>query len=230
MAKTQDNIGKSYKNNKRYLPKVILAVAFLGLASFGGFYFFQYQTVNDKYQEATLSVDDKNKRTANEVAKLIELPKDETPIVYVVKDKDKLLTTKSAKQFFENAKNDDVVLAYQKGDTAIIYRPGEKRIVKTDSYQKFVAASSPATIAIIAPTSTQDSIASNLEQKVSNAQIVTKLTPKVPLTTGIVVDLSGTEADDAKTLAEILGYTVGQLPEGEQKPEGVTFIVIAPTT
>ncbi len=230
MAKTQDNMGKSYRKSKSYLPKVILAVAFLGLASFGGFYFFQYQTVNDKYQEATLSVDDRNKRTTNEVAKLIDLPKDETPIVYVVKDKDKLTTTKSAKEFFENAKNDDIVLAYQKGDTAIIYRPSEKRIVKTDSYQKFVAASSPATIAIIAPTSTQDSIAGNLEQKVSNAQIVTKLTPKVPLTTGIVVDLSGTEADDAKTLAEILGYTVGQLPEGEQKPEGVTFIVIAPTT
>jgi hypothetical protein len=190
----------------------------------------QYQRVNNKYQELSMTVDEKNKRTAAEVAKLIDLPKDETPVVYVVKDKEKLTTTKAAQAFFEKAKNDDVVLAYQKANLAVIYRPSGKLIVKTDDYQKFVAASSPITVVIVAPTDQQQSLTAQLEAKFGNVQIVNKAAPKVLNGQSYVVDLTGANAKTAQDLAAQLGVQVGALPEGESKPTGALFaVVIAPS-
>ena len=208
----------------------VLVLAFVVLALFGGFYFVQYQKVNDKYQEVTLSNDEKNKRTAAKVAKLIDLPKDETPVVYVVKDKDKLTNTKAAKEFFDKAKNDDVVLAYAKADLAVIYRPSTNVIVKTDTYQKFAIASSPITIAIIAPQDQQQNLTNQLESKFGNVQIVSKDAPKVLNGQNYVVDLTGANAKTAQDLATQLGVSVASLPEGETKPSGALFaVVISPS-
>lgn len=219
------------KKRKKKLPtkKIFFGGIITALIIFGGFYFVQYNTLNAKYKDLTLSADEKNKQTAAEVAKLIDLPKDETPTVYAVKDKDKLADTKAAKEFFEKAQNDDVVLAYQKADLAVIYRPGEKRIIKTDNYQKFLAASSPITVAIIAPGDQQGTLVQQLESKFGNVQIVKKDAPKILNGQSYVVDLSGTNAKTAQDLATQLGLQVGALPEGETKPEGaVLAVVVAP--
>lgn len=229
--KTAPNSPAVSKKSKKKPPvkTIILIAVFVAILIFGIFYFVQYNRVNAKYQEAMLTTDEKNKRTAAEVAKLIDLPKDETPIVYVVKDKEKLTTTKASKDFFEKAKNDDVVLAYQKGDVAVIYRSSEKRIVKTDSYQKFVAASTPITVAVIAPADQQATITQQLESKFANVQITGKADPKILNGQSYVVDLSGANGKTVQDLATQLGLTVGSLPEGETKPEGALFaIVISP--
>lgn len=230
-SETSEVKTEAKKSKKKFpLLKGGLVLLFVVLALFGGFYFVQYQKVNDKYQEVTLSNDEKNKRTAAKVAKLIDLPKDETPVVYVVKDKDKLTNTKAAKEFFDKAKNDDVVLAYAKADLAVIYRPSTNVIVKTDTYQKFAIASSPITIAIIANSDQQQNLANQLESKFGNIQIVSKETPKVLNGQSYVVDLTGSNAKTAQDLATQLGLQVGSLPEGETKPGGALFaVVIAPS-
>lgn len=220
------------KKQKRKLPitKIIIAVVFVVLTIFGLFYFMQYQKVNDKYQEAILTPDEKNKRTAAEVAKLIDLPKDETPEVILVKDKDKLTATKASKDFFEKAANNDIVLAYQKGDLSVIYRPSEKRIIKSDTYQKFLSASTPITVAVIAPADQQATLAQQLETKFEQVQITTKEAPKVLNGQSYVVDLTGAYAKTAQDLASQLGLAVGTLPEGETKPTGALFaVVISPS-
>lgn len=221
---------KLLKKRKRFpIAKVLIGVVFVGLIAFGGFYFVQYQKIDNKYNELSMTTDEKNKRTAAEVAKLIDLPKDETPVVYVVKDKDKLANTKATKDFFEKARNDDIVLAYKKGNIAIIYRPSGKLIVKTDDYQKFVAASSPITVAIIAPNEQQQSLATQIESKFGNVQIISKTSPKILNAQSYVVDLTGSNAKTAQDLATQLGLQIGNLPEGEPKPTDALFaVVIAP--
>jgi flagellar basal body-associated protein FliL len=229
--KTAPNSQEVQKKRKKKPPikQISLIAVFAFVSVFAVFYFVKYNDINTKYQEAILTTDEKNKRTAAEVAKLIDLPKDETPIVYIVKDKEKLTTTKASKEFFEKAKNDDIVLAFQKGDIAVIYRSGEKRIVKTDTYQKFVAASTPISIAIIVPADRQAALIQQLESKFANIQITGKSEPKVSNGQSYIVDLSGTNAKTAQDLATQIGLSVGTLPEGEAKPTGALFaIVISP--
>lgn len=230
-TETSELKSEAKKSKKKFpLIKSGVVVAFVALVLFGGFYFVQYQRVNNKYNEVTMSNDEKNKRTAAKVAKLIDLPKDETPVVYVVKDKDKLTNTKAAKEFFDKAKNDDVVLAYAKADQAVIYRPSTNVIVKTDTYQKFAIASSPITVAIIAANDQQQNLSNQLESKFGNIQIVSKDAPKVLNGQSYVVDLTGANAKTAQDLATQLGLQVGSLPEGETKPSGALFaVVIAPS-
>lgn len=221
---------KPKRKRKLLIARILTGVGLVALVAFGAFYFVQYQNLNDKYQELTLSQEEKNKRTVAEVAKLIDLPKDETPVVYVVKDKEKLADTKATKEFFEKAQNDDVVLAYEKDNLAVIYRPSGKLIVKTADYQKFVAASNPITIAVVAPGDQQQALTSQLESKFGNVQIVSKELPKVFNGQSYVVDLTGTNAKTAQDLAVQLGIAVGSLPEGESKPTGALFaVVISPS-
>src|SRR3989344_3737099 len=59
------------------------------------------------------------------VAKLIDLPKDEKPIIYTVKDSQKL----KDQPFFEKAKEDDKVLIYSNNKLAIVFRPGTNKII-----------------------------------------------------------------------------------------------------
>lgn len=220
------------KKKKRKLPivKILAGVLLVALVGFGAFYFVQYQKLNNKYQELTLSPDEKNKRTAAQVAKIIDLPKDETPVVVVVNDKDKLVNTKSMQAFFDKAQNGDQVLAYQKANIAVIYRPSEKRVIKSDTYQNFFAASNPITIAVIAPSDQQQNLASQIEGKNGNVQIVSKTAPKILNGQSYVVDLTGSNAKTAQDLAAQLGVQVGALPDGETKPTGALFaVVIAPS-
>ena len=59
------------------------------------------------------------------VAKLIDLPKDEKPIIYTVKDTEKLKN----QPFFEKAKEDDKVLIYSNNKLAIVFRPDTNKII-----------------------------------------------------------------------------------------------------
>jgi hypothetical protein len=216
------------KKRKKKLPvaKTVKVVLVLGLVFFGAYYFVQYNKVSDKYAEAILTTEQKNQQIIDEVAKLMELPTDEKPTVYIVSDKKKLADTRAAKEFFEKAQNNDVVLAYQKADIAVIFRPSENRIVKSDNYQSFIAASTPIKVAIVAPADKQQELATQLEGKFANVQIISKKTPTILNGANYVADLSGTNAKTAQDLAAQIGFTVSALPEGEPKPEGAIFAIV----
>lgn len=220
------------KKKKRSLPvaKILVAVSLVALVAFGGFYFVQYQRVNNKYQELSMTDDQRNQKLVNDVAKIIDLPKDEKPaLVSKVADKAKLNETKAMSSFYEKAINGDVILAFQKANISIIYRPSEKRVIKTDNYQNFLSASNVISIGVIAPNDQQPGLVAQLE-KFGNVQVVSKSTPKVLNGQSYVVDLTGANAKTAQDLAAQLGVQVGALPEGESKPTGALFaVVIAPS-
>lgn len=214
---------------KSFSLTTIIIVSLLVISVLVGAYFFiRYTQVNTKYQAAILTDEQRNQQYVVKVAKLYNIPKFETekPVVIEVKDTSKLADTVSAKKFFTDVKNGDIILAYQKADLSVIFRPSENKIIHTDNYANFVGATTPITVALIAPADQQEAVANNLKQKFGNVQIITKSIPKTEITTSYVVDATGTNAKLAKELADGLGISVGQLPEGELKPEGSSLIVV----
>ncbi len=226
-ANTSAQTAPKRRKKKSPIGKFAYGGILIVLLGFGFFYFIQYQKVNDKYQEAVLTTEERDARTIAEIAKIIDLPKDEKPTyVRKVADKDKLNETRSAREFFEKAKNDDIVLAYEKANLSVIYRPSEKRIIKSDNYQNFLAASTVISVAVVAPQEKQDELVKQLESKFGNVKIVSKNLPKVLNGASYVVDLSGSNAKTASELAGQIGFSVSSLPEGETRPQGAVFAVV----
>jgi hypothetical protein len=226
-TQTRINSSKSLSWSKLFCALVIVA-----LAVFGGFYFYKYQDLNNKFQEQTQSVDDKKAKYIDEISKLYALPeKDkEDPTFALISDQTNLDELKKISSFYENSQPGDVILLYKDSNIAILYRPSEKKIINTDTY--VIATTNPnvkAEIAIIAPNNTQAKLEESITSKYTNIAIVSKKDPKGTYTKGVVVDVNGNEADAAKQLAETLGYEVGTLPDGETAPEGAKLIIVAPT-
>ena len=73
------------KKKRAPLPIAEFTLIIITIASlaFGGFFFYKYQTVNDKYKEVTMSTEEKIKRVVQQVSALYNIPKyeDEQPTV-----------------------------------------------------------------------------------------------------------------------------------------------------
>jgi len=217
------------KRRKKKSPLVFTALFVIALV-FGAFYFVKYKQLNDKYQELTMTEEERAKKTVAEVAKLYKIPSydEEKPSIYALKDQKSLDEMKKQNIFFKDASLNDLLLAYQKADSIVLYRPTEKKIINTDKYSTITAGT--ANIAIIAPADKADATEQQIKQKIKNAVVTEKITPKTSISSGIVVDVTGKEAEAAKKTADLLGYTVGSLPQGETMPTGATFVVIVPNS
>ena len=117
---------KAPKKHRRKIKLDYQKVIIVLLILFSIFMFTQYQSAKDKVQTNTAA---KNSQQAasvvTRVSKLIILPKNETPKIYVVKDPAKLKDN----SFYANAKNGDVTLVYANEKRAILYRPSQNLIV-----------------------------------------------------------------------------------------------------
>ncbi|MCB9839464.1 hypothetical protein H6794_01280 [Candidatus Nomurabacteria bacterium] len=216
------------KKRKKSKGPLIYTVILVLALSFGTFFFVRYQQVNNKYQDLVMSEEDKVREVVQKVSKLYDIPTfdQEKPKWTFIKDQAALDKIKEANDFFKNAKVNDVLLAYEKADLAILFRPSDNKIVITDSYKR--VAVTPVNIAIIAPTDKQSSTEKTIKEKATNAVIISKTTPKGTITQGVVVDVSGKEKAAAEKIASFLGLQVGNLPEGESPPEGANFVVVLP--
>lgn len=113
----------SYKVSirKRFLLSLLVILAIAGIG--GSYYFYK------KYTDVTSNPNAVAQKEVNElvsdVGKLMMLPKDETPTVATISDKEKL----SDQVFFKNAENNDKLLLYNVAATAILYRPQTKKII-----------------------------------------------------------------------------------------------------
>ena len=222
---------KRFSNKKSLIIKLLFIVVLAAALAGTAYFYVRYRQVNNKYHEAIMTQDERNQKTINEVSKVMALPSDENPTIFLVQDKDKLGGSNAAKQFFASTINGDVILAYEKANLSIIYRPSEKRIIKTDNYTNFLAAANTIKIAIIAYESQQSDTETLILEKVLNVEIVSKQIPKVVPSKSYVADVSGQNTQAAQELAAKLSLSVGSLPEGETQPEGATLVVvIAPVT
>jgi hypothetical protein len=212
-----------FKAKKLFTPKRILVIlnilVLLGLAGFGGYFFKKYQDTKnaspEKIQQAQID------QTISEVGKLYALPANEKPDVATVKDKEAL---KKQYPFFDQAENDDVVLIYKEAKLAILYRPSTKKLVK------------------VGPVNIENGLSIRTVGSETERAAVEKLLTdnKLTFTTGgaaktaisgvIVVDVKGTNSEQAKKLAEIVKGTVASLPAGEDKPADADLLVLVGPT
>lgn len=215
------------KSKKRVAIGVIYVSALVFALGFGTYFFVRYNQVNDKYQAAIMTQEQKNNQYLAAIGKVMDLPKEEKPAdLRLVKDKSKLGSAAVTKRFFDTANDNDIVVAYKNANMSIIYRPSTNKIVKTDNYNNYLAAVSPVAVGIIANAEQQANTEKLITDRLLNADIVGKNTPKVAQGSSFVVDATGANAKAAQELAEKLGLGVGQLPEGEAKVDGATLIVV----
>ena len=205
---------KKLFTTKRALVALNILVL-IGLAGFGGYFFKKYNDSKNASPETIqqAQVD----QTISEVGKLYSLPANEKPDVATVKDKEQL---KKQYPFFDQAENGDVVLIYKDAKLAILYRPSTKKLIK------------------VGPVNIENGLSIRTVGSEAERSAVEKLLTDNKLTftsgggaktqvTGItIVDLKGTNGEQAKKLAEIVKGTVGSLPEGEEKPSDVDLLII----
>ncbi len=212
---------KSISSKRSFISKktgfrLFVVLALIGLAAFGGFYYNKYNDLKnsspEKLQQAQLE------DTVDAVGKLYALPKDEKPDIATVKDKEAL---KKQYPFFDQAENDDVVLIYKTAKVAILYRPSTKQLIKVGP----VNIENGLSIRTIGSDAERASVEKLLTD--NKLSFTSGGAAKTAVSGVIVIDLKGTNGDQAKKLAEIVKGTVGTLPAGEDKPADVDLLVIS---
>jgi hypothetical protein len=221
MAKDKSvNLKQSVR--KRFLLIAAYGIPLLLLAAFGGYYFKKYNDLKNHPVSAEQATAEEETRTIREVGKLYDLPKDEKPTIATVKDKEAL--KKQYPGFFDKAENGDKLLVYQNAKLAILYRPTTKQLIKVGPLQ---VQSNPVVKVIGSETDR-----ANIEKQLKDAKLnVTASGASKGTLSGItVVDVSGQNTDLVKSIASLVKGQVGNLPAGEDKPEGVDILVfVGPT-
>jgi hypothetical protein len=159
----------------------------------------------------------------------VDLPTDETPTLATVTDVEKL----AGQAFFTKAQNGDRVLIYSKARKVILYRPSEDRIIEIGSVninenQQGVTSDEPLKFVILNGTETSgltEIMEADLKAVLSNADILSRENAKENYEETILIDLVG-NTSVANNLAQSLSLKLGELPSGEDSPEGVDFVII----
>lgn len=211
--------------NRRTFFGLILTLIFVAAIAAGYYYYQSYQKLLKNPEIVTTQ---EVAWLQDSVGKLMVLP-NETPSTATVLDNSKL----KDQPFFANAENGDKILIYSTAKKAILYRPSIKKIIEVMPLALDTSTTGTTQnikVALLNGTTT-DGLTStaevNIKNKIANVSVVSKgQAQKSSYTATIVVDLSGTKADQVKAIAEAVGGTVGSLPAGETKPTGADILVI----
>lgn len=95
------------------------------------FFYLQWQKAREQVQHMPPSESAEASReeiagVIEELSEIVLLPKDETPTLSTIKDKDSLTENQD---FFRDAQNGDQVLVYQQARKAFLYRPSTKKLI-----------------------------------------------------------------------------------------------------
>lgn len=212
---------------------LFLVTTVLGLAV--SFFFYNQYSRSQKELKSLkkgLTEAQKPKETTNDVAKivaevgkLIKLPEGEVPSIATISDIEKL----KEQPFFQNGKNGNILLVYNKASKAILYDPLEKRVIE-------VAPLSSATTQIKAKIALRNGtdkvgLAAKVEEEIRQAYAEINIALKDNAVKNnyektIVVVLNEDAQKDASELAKTLDAEISNLPAGESKPDGVDILVI----
>ncbi len=205
--------------NGQTVMYIVAGVLLVGLAAAAIYFYIQYQNIKKNPNQVAKAETD---ALVAQVSKLIDLPKDETPTVATVLDKEKL----KDQPFFAGAENGDKILIYTKAKKAIIFRPKDNKLINVGP----IAIDQKAQVPIVLVNAGGDvgSVESKLNSKFSGGiTIVSKSDAKNKNSVKkiTVVDVSGSNAEAAKQIAAELGGEVGSLPAGEAKPDNASIVV-----
>jgi hypothetical protein len=202
---------------KKKILIVVNVLVILGLAAFGGLYFKKYRDLKHNPASASQVAQEQADKTIEEVGHYYDLPKDEKPSVATVSDKEKL----KDQPFFAKAENGDVTLIYSNAKLAILYRPSAKKVINVSS----VTIQGNVRVKVIGTaTARQAAIAALNGAQISSTDGGDAKSAPTAVT---VVDVTGKNADQAKTVAATVKGTVGSLPTGEDTPTDADILVVA---
>lgn len=211
-------------SSPKIISIVLALIALAGLAT-AAYFYREYRTLKQNPQAAS---EEEVKSLVAEISKVMRLPNDETPSLATVLDKEKI----KDQPFFANAENGDKLLAYTKAMKAILYRPSEKKIIEVAPLNldqaNNPAAAVPLKIAYYNGSGTAGTSA-EAEKKVK-VEFAASATAELKdaaqsYDKTIVVDISGTHADDAAAIARLLGVSVETLPKEETAPAADILVI-----
>lgn len=158
-----------------------------------------------------------------QLAKLTDLPKGESPDVYIVRDAGSV-----TQPFLKDAQNGDQVFLYRQAGKAIVYRPSNKTIVAVGP----IAARTLAAVTSIGLyngtplaglTSREEA---TITQKFSQTSVAIKeKAARQDYPNTIVIDVTGLHPDVAKALAANYHATIVTAPAGETVPQVDVLII-----
>ena len=216
------------------LVLVIILIIIIAVAA-GGVLFYNYQ----KQKNPDMGTQTEIGILTKKVGKLIELPK-ENPTIATVSDINKLKN----QPFFSRAQNGDKVLIYKEAKKAIIYRPSTNQIIEVSNINltQNNLTPSPATsqtpekkIKVVLYNGTNivgytKTIEARLLGKFDNIEVVERKNASKPdYEKTIIVNVSGKNKETAGLIAKDLGGEVGNLPEGETKPDTDILVILGKT-
>lgn len=212
---------------KRKVKKIILitlnVLVIIGLGFTSGFYFVKYR--NEKNNN--LTTDQRIAKYEKEISKSYTLPTGDKATLADVKSADELKKDEANKDFFKDVANGDILLIYTNSKLGILYRPDTKKIIKTGP----LAYKQQLTAFIVGAKTERETVIAALKQAFANdISTATEADAKTPLAAGatVIVDVTGKNADLVKRLASELKGTVGNVPEGQERPaEGVGVAIYA---
>lgn len=216
-----------------------LALFLIIAAASGGYLYYNYQASQQEIQNLKSSnpqaaAKEEIQQVKGKVSKLMELPKNEEPTLATVTDINKLKN----QQFFSQAVNGDKVLIYTQSSKAILYRPESNKIIEVASVNlgqnQAISPSAAQTpklkVAIYNGTTVggaAEKTQKTITEKVTNLEVITKDNAKKnTYTKTLVVDVTGKQKTAATQLSQVLGASVGPLPQGEIAPTGADILVI----
>lgn len=215
---------------QKLLYIVIGIIAVCGM----GFGVYRYMQLAAEVAKLKTSPADQAKteieRLVAEVKKLIAVPADELPTVATVSDPEKL----KANAFFAMAAVGDKVLIYTQAKKAILYRPGENKVIEVAPLSIGSSSATPVTTDVrfvlyngTTKTGLTKTFETELKAKVRGAVVVDRDNAKTSdYKKSMLIDLSGAKSAQVKELAAALGLDVGELPESETKPADADFLII----
>jgi len=199
---------------------VVLVVIAVALAALTFYFYRQYQNIKkNPNQVAQAEID----AVVANVGRIIDLPKDETPTLATVQDKDKL----KDQPFFAQAQNGDKILIYTKSKKAIVYRPKDNILVNVGPI--VIDPKSLPQVALVDSGGDINSTVKKLSDKFTDAIAISSSSAaknKSTVKQTTVLDLTGKAGDLAAQIAKEIGGTVSNTyPAGEAVPEGANIVI-----
>lgn len=227
--------------NRTFL--IILSVVVI-IAAIPAVYFYkQYKNSQTMLSNLQSGKQEELLKTVESVGKLMLLPADETPVLAVVSDKEKL----NSQSFFSRAENGDSALIYPKAKKVILYRPSINKIIEVsnisinsnESTQAAAESTATAGAELKAPEAVALAIYNGtktaglagrtkdrLKSKFPDFNTVVVADAKNNYSNTIVIDVSKKNKTAAGQLAAYLNAKVTEMPQEEKQPLADILIII----
>ena len=215
------------KSNKvLWIITIVIALAGISTAVFLYMENQRIKTDPSVLTEATKKAADEEARSLKaKVAKLMQLPSDEDPVVATVSDKEKL----KDQPFFKEAENGDRILIFTEAKKAVIYREKDNRIINVGPIAVTSDAATKTAVSVVATTqASADATAAKLSSLASSLTISKGTTTVLQSRTQVYDASEGKHGELVTKLAELTGgEVISALPAGQTAPEGAQVVIIA---